>query len=151
VLIIDPELFNPIGCLNSDLLLSRFFRKVLLEESDKFLVNIICKINQSRLSNLGCTRKPTSISLHNNLISAQRTELLLPPLHEDSTANAENVLALHPNRSPGDREANRTEVVIYLRDDLDDICAHLCADCFRHRFWHYRIGLDKLGECFRCA
>ena len=146
------KLLDAIGCLNCNLFFPSFLWKILRKKVGELPINAVFRSSQLRpriIQTSDAMSQRTSVSFHYNIVSTERTELLLLSLHKNGAPNTEDVLTLHADGPPVNRKADGAQMVIYLGDDFNNICTHLCADSFCHCFCHDGVRLDEFGKGFR--
>jgi hypothetical protein len=74
--------------------------------------------------------------------------LFFASLHFHDTPQAENMLAIQLNWSICDREANRTQVIVQLGDNADQLLRHLSADVLGNIASQKFFGRNHNWECF---
>lgn len=74
----------------------------------------------------------TAVRLHDHIASAQRAITLSRSLHNNHTADAENMTAPKPDRLVADTEADRADVIVQLWDNSKYLIGQLRAHDFRH-------------------
>jgi hypothetical protein len=72
--------------------------------------------------------------------------LVMRPLHSDHAANAKDMAASQTHGLIRNTEAYRTQIVVQLRNYLDNFPGHFGADCFSYCLGHNPIRLKERGK-----